>query len=326
MSETILEVKGLKKHFPIKKGIILSKTVGKVFAVDGINFHIKRNETLGLVGESGSGKTTTGLCTLRLLEPTEGEIIFEGRNITRFKKRDLRDLRRVMQIIFQDPFSSLNPRMKVGNIIGEPLKIHRIAGGAARKDRVQELMETVGIAPHYINRYPHEFSGGQQQRIAIARALILRPKFIIADEPTSSLDVSVQAQILKLMKDLQEEFGLAYLFISHNLGTISYMCDRVIVMYLGKVMEEATADDLFTSPNHPYTQALLSAVPIPNPKHKRKSVLLKGEVPSPVNPPSGCRFHTRCVHAQPICREEEPKPIKLKNDHYVYCNFPQTKI
>jgi len=322
MSQKILKVENLKKYFPIKKGIILSKTIGYVHAVDNVSLKVNRMETVGIVGESGSGKTTLALCILRLLEPTGGKIFFENRDITDLKGRELRKLRTEMQIIFQDPFSSLNPRMTVGRIIGEPLLIHKKMSKDEVRSIVEDLMIKVGLPPRHMNRYPHEFSGGQRQRIAIARAIAIKPKLLIADEPTSQLDVSIQAQILKLLKDLKEEFGLTILFITHNLGIVYNFCDKIYVMYLGKIMESGKTGEIFISPANPYTAALLSAIPIPDPKIKRRRIILKGETPSPINPPSGCRFHPRCFRAKEICKREEPPRINLGGDHVVYCHFP----
>ncbi len=320
--EIIIDVKNLKKYFPIKRGIVLSKHVGDVKAVDDVSFYIRKGETLGLVRESGCGKSTVARTIIRLLEPIDGQIIFDGIDITKLPSRDLRRIRKDMQIIFQDPYSSLNPRMTVSEIIGEPLKVHGIVKNSKEKEkRVQELLELVGLAPYHATRYPHEFSGGQRQRIGIARALALNPKFIVADEPTSALDVSIRSQIINLMQDLQKEFELTYLFISHDLAVIRHICDRIAVMYLGKIVEIANNDDLYNSPLHPYTQALLSAIPIPDPEiaEKRKRIVLTGDVPSPVNPPSGCRFHPRCPNVMDICSKEEPKLREIKPGHFVAC-------
>ncbi|MCY0897655.1 MAG: dipeptide ABC transporter ATP-binding protein [Firmicutes bacterium] len=316
----LLSVRNLTKYFPITGGLF-SRTVGHVKAVDGVSFDIRRGETLGLVGESGCGKTTTGRAILRLIEPTSGQIIFEGRDIVPLPKREMRALRREMQIVFQDPFGSLNPRMSVGEILEEPLIIHHMGNRQERQKRVRELLEVVGLAAYHIRRYPHEFSGGQRQRIGIARALALNPKLVVADEPVSALDVSIQSQILNLMEDLQREFGLTYLFIAHGLNVIRHISDRVGVMYLGAMVEIAEADEIYRHPLHPYTEALFSAIPIPNPAARRERIILQGDVPSPVNPPSGCRFHTRCPMAQEQCRVERPVLKESAPDHWVACHF-----
>jgi oligopeptide transport system ATP-binding protein len=317
--ETLLEVRNLRKYYPVTKGFIFQRQVGAVKAVDDISFFIRRGETLGLVGESGCGKTTTGRVILRLQEPSAGEALFEGRDIFKLRKEELRRLRRDMQIIFQDPYSSLNPRMTVGDIIGEPLEIHNLARGKEKVRRVQELLEVVGLSPYHANRYPHEFSGGQRQRIGIARALAVNPKLIIADEPVSALDVSIQAQVLNLLEELQKEFGLTYLFIAHDLSVVKHISDRIAVMYLGKIVELAETEELFINPQHPYTEALLSAVPIPNPEMRRERIILPGDVPSPINPPSGCRFHTRCLYVQPSCKVDEPPFVDIGGGHFVAC-------
>lgn len=318
---TVLEVKNLQVHFPIQSGILFQKQVGAVRAVDGIDFFVRKGETLGLVGESGCGKTTTGRAVLQLQRPTAGEVWFEGRDLCCLYGEQLRQVRRRVQMIFQDPYASLSPRMTVGTIIGDPMAIHGIAPGKERKERVQELLRVVGLNPYFVNRYPHEFSGGQQQRIGIARALAVDPSFIIADEPVSALDVSIQAQILNLLEELQGKLGLTYLFIAHNLAVVRHISDRVAVMYLGKIVELADRDALYENPLHPYTRALLSAVPIPDPdiEEARRRIILQGDVPSPVNPPSGCRFHPRCPMAVEMCSEEEPK-IESKGElHWVAC-------
>ncbi len=320
--DILVEVKNLKKYFPITRGIIFQRHVGDIKAVDGVSFFIRRGETLGLVGESGCGKTTTGRTILQLYRPTAGEVFFEGQNLCEMKGEKLRRMRKKMQMIFQDPYASLNPRMTVGNIIGEPLEVHNIAKGKEKMERVQELLRIVGLNPYFINRYPHEFSGGQRQRIGIARALALNPSFIICDEPISSLDVSIQAQIMNLLEDLQEKFGLTYLFIAHDLAVVRHVSDRVAVMYLGKLVELTDRDTLYREPLHPYTKALLSAVPIPDPfvEEKRERIILVGDVPSPANPPSGCRFHTRCPLVMDICKEEEPEFRDVGGEHWVACH------
>jgi peptide/nickel transport system ATP-binding protein len=321
MAETpLLEVKHLKKHFPIKGGVF-SKTIGYVYAVDDINFTLEKGETLGLVGESGCGKSTTGRTILRLIEPTDGMISFEGQDITHLDKSAMRALRREMQIIFQDPYASLNPRMTVGSIIGEPLEIHKIAKGSEKEERVASLLQKVGLRAEDMRKYPHEFSGGQRQRIGIARALALNPKLIVCDEPVSALDVSIQAQVINLLEDLQAEFGLSYLFIAHNLNVVEHISDRVAVMYLGQIVELASDEELYKNPQHPYTEALLSAVPIPDPTVKKKRIILEGDVPSPINPPKGCHFHTRCMYKDKICEEVEPEFKDIGGGHWVACHF-----
>jgi oligopeptide transport system ATP-binding protein len=319
MAETpLLRISNLKKYFPIRGGLF-SREVARVHAVDDVSFTLMRGETLGLVGESGCGKSTTGRCILRLIEPTAGEVWFEDKNVTTLDKRSLRHLRRDMQIIFQDPYASLNPRMTVGSIIGEALVIHKLAKSKRERDeRVVHLLETVGLSADH-RRYPHEFSGGQRQRIGIARALAVNPKLIVADEPVSALDVSIQAQIVNLLEDLQAKFGLTYLFIAHDLSVVEHISTRVAVMYLGKIVEIAPAKELYTNPRHPYTEALLSAVPIPDPTMKRKRILLEGDVPSPINPPSGCRFHTRCSLRVPSCSENEQVLKEISPGHWVAC-------
>lgn len=320
---TLLEVRNLKKYFPIQKGFF-RRTVGHVQAVDGVDLFIREGETLGLVGESGCGKTTTGRLILRAIKPTEGEVWFRKNgelvNITNIPPKELKSFRREMQIIFQDPFSSLNPRMTVMDIISEPLRIHGIAKGAELKSRVRELLEAVGLRAQHMNRYPYAFSGGQRQRIGVARALALRPKLIVCDEPVSALDVSIQAQVLNMLEDLQKEFGLTYLFIAHDLSVVEHISDRVAVMYLGNIVETAPAEELYANPLHPYTEALMSAVPRTEPGRKINRILLTGDVPSPANPPSGCKFHPRCRYAQSICSEEVPQLVEYNPDHYAACH------
>ena len=319
----LLEVRGLAMHFPVSEGIVLSRKIGDVKAVDGVDFTINRGETLGLVGESGCGKTTTGRCILRLERPTAGEILFDGRDVNRMQRSELVALRRRMQVIFQDPYSSLNPRMKVGDIIAEPIKVHGVEPDAARRRaRVRELLAVCGLDPKFTDRYPHEMSGGQRQRVGIARALALDPEFIVCDEAVSALDVSIQAQVVNLLEDLRERFGLTYLFIAHDLSVVRHLCQRVAVMYLGRIVEMADNNELFDNPLHPYTQALLSAVPIPDPRIEamREFHPPKGEVPSPLNPPPGCVFHPRCPMAVEGCRRERPVLRELRPGHWVACS------
>ncbi len=322
----LMEVRGLKKYFPITQGIIFQRKVADVRAVDGLDFSIETGETLGLVGESGCGKSTTGRTILQLYRPTEGQVLFQGRDLTRLQGEELRRMRRYMQMIFQDPYASLNPRMTVGDIIGEPLEVHNLAKGKEKKERVEELLLTVNLNPYFVNRYPHEFSGGQRQRIGIARALAVNPDFVVCDEPISALDVSIQAQIINLLEELQEKFKLTYLFIAHDLSVVRHISDRVAVMYLGKIVELTDRKELYENPLHPYTRALLSAVPIPDPvvEGKRERIILTGDVPSPVNPPSGCRFHTRCPLAIDICKRVDPEfrdvGSRLGSTHYVACH------
>ncbi len=316
----ILEVTDLKKHFPVKKGL-LQKTVGQVYAVDGVSFSLRPGETLGLVGESGCGKSTVGRAILRLVEPTSGSIKVDGTEIVGLSKTELRPYRREMQIIFQDPFSSLDPRMTAGDIVGEPLKVHGVGSGKERRERVAELFARVGLRQAQMDNFPHQFSGGQRQRIGIARALALNPKLIIGDEPVSALDVSIQAQVINLLMDLQQEMGLGYLFISHNLAVVEHISHNIAVMYLGRIVEYADKRTLFTSPRHPYTEALLSAVPVPDPSIKRNKLVLEGDVPSPMKPPSGCHFHTRCPIAQDRCKVESPVLRNVGGVQKVACHF-----
>ena len=319
-NNVLLEVENLKKYFPITRGVF-SKVVNWVRAVDNISFHIKSGETLGLVGESGCGKTTVSRVILRLLEPTEGSVRFDGEDVFELSSNRLRQLRKEMQIIFQDPYSSLNPRLSVGSIIAEGIGAHKIARGAKKKELVEDLLEKVGLSAGYYNRYPHEFSGGQRQRIAIARALSLNPRLIICDEPVSALDVSIQAQILNLLSNLKKDFNLSYLFITHDLSVVEHVSDRIATMYLGEIVEIADVGEFYSNPLHPYTIALLSANPSPDPGKRRKAIILKGDVPSPISPPPGCRFHTRCPVAEEICRTEWPKPKEMSNGHMVRCHL-----
>jgi len=326
-AEPLVQVRDLAKHFPITRGILIQRKIGSVRAVDGVSFEVKRGETLGIVGETGCGKSTTARLVMRLLDATSGAVRFDGRDITRLKGAPLKAVRREMQMIFQDPYSSLNPRKTVGSIIAEPFVIHGLhRDKGQRRSAVQELMERVGLNPEHYNRYPHEFSGGQRQRIGVARAIALRPKLLIADEPVSALDVSIQAQVLNLLRELQREFGLTLVFIAHDLSVVRHMCDRVAVMYLGKIVEIAPSDDLYGFPRHPYTGALLAAVPVADPaSHGRERRLLSGDVPSPANPPKACRFHTRCPKAQELCSQQEPPLEDKGSGTLAACHFPLTR-
>ena len=320
-NEILIRVENLKKYFPITRGVF-QRHVGDIKAVDGVSFFVRRSETLGLVGESGCGKTTTGRTLLQLYRPTAGHAYFEEQDLSTMKGEELRRIRRRMQMIFQDPYASLNPRMTIGSIVGEPLEVHNIAKGKEKRERVQELLRLVGLNPYFINRYPHEFSGGQRQRIGVARALALNPDFIVCDEPVSSVDVSIQAQIVNLLEDLQEQFGMAYLFIAHDLSMVRHISSRVAVMYLGKIVELTDRHELYNNPLHPYTQALLSAVPIPDPvvEERRQRIILEGDVPSPANPPDGCNFSTRCPVVMDICKKEDPEFKEVSSGHWAACH------
>ncbi|MEM7035201.1 MAG: dipeptide ABC transporter ATP-binding protein [Chloroflexota bacterium] len=323
--DTLLQVDNLKMHFPIRKGF-LKRVVGHVKAVDGVSFSVGRGDTFGLVGESGCGKSTTGRCIMRLLDPTEGEIIYHERqsgpvHIEQLKSEEMRRFRRNMQIMFQDPYASLNPRLTLKQIVAEPLVINKISKGRELEDRVAELLRSVGLSAEHMNRYPHAFSGGQRQRIGLARALALNPEFIVADEPVSALDVSVQAQVLNLIKDLQEQLGLTYLFIAHNMSVIRHICDHVAVMYVGKIVEISETRELFANPHHPYTEALLSAIPKPDPRAKKSRIVLEGDVPNPANPPTGCYFHPRCAYAKDICSQQTPELQEVRPGHFASCHF-----
>jgi oligopeptide/dipeptide ABC transporter ATP-binding protein len=325
-SKTLLDVRDLKMHFPLTQGIIRQRIIGYIRAVDGVSFSIERGQTMGLVGESGSGKTTIGRTLVRLYKPTAGEILFGDKDLAKMGGEELRLARQRVQMIFQDPFASLNPRYTIGSLIAEPMHIYKVASGAEIRERTTELLRVVGLRPEYIDRYPHEFSGGQRQRIAVARALSINPEFVIADEPVSALDVSIRAQVLNLLQRLQKQFDLTYLFVSHDLSVVRHVADRIAVMYLGRIVELSDRDELYAAPKHPYTKALLSAVPIPDPKieKRRQRIILSGDLPSPINIPSGCRFHTRCPMAQEICREVEPVyERKEGREHYAACHFSE---
>jgi oligopeptide transport system ATP-binding protein len=324
MSSPLLSVDGLTKHFESRRGVVFQRSVGTVRAVDDVSFHLDAGETLGLVGESGCGKSTTGRLVLRLIEATSGTIRFDGRDVRSLSRGDLRALRRDMQIVFQDPYASLNPRLSVGDMLAEPLRLHGLASGAQLRGRVEELLTTVGLSAWHALRYPHEFSGGQRQRLAVARALATRPRLIVCDEPVSALDVSIQAQVINLLKDLQSRFGLAYIFIAHDLAVVRHISERVAVMYLGKIVETAPTERLFTAPRHPYTRALLAAAPAADPTAPPRRLVLEGDLPSPLNPPSGCRFHTRCPHAQERCRKETPGLRTVEPAHEVACHLAES--
>lgn len=320
MTEPLLKVEGLKKFFPVKKGL-LGKTVGYVRAVNDVSFHVNEGETLGIVGESGCGKSTTGRMIMQLLKATEGTVMFNGKELTALSKTEMRQMRRDIQMVFQDPYASLNPRHTIGKILEEPLLVHGMKNAQARREKVFEFLEVVGLDPKHANRYPHQFSGGQRQRIGIARALMTNPKLIVADEPVSALDVSVQAQVLNLMQDLQKEFKLTYIFIAHDLGVVRHISNRIAVMYLGKIVEVSASEELYAKPLHPYTQALLSAVPVPDPDYEKEEIFLTGDMPNPANPPSGCIFHTRCPHKMEICTAVEPVLTEIDHGHSVACHL-----
>jgi oligopeptide/dipeptide ABC transporter ATP-binding protein len=325
-SKTLVDVRDLKMHFPLTQGILFQRVIGYIRAVDGVSFSIERGQTMGLVGESGSGKTTIGRTIVRLYKPTAGQIMFGDKDLAIMGGEELRLARQRIQMVFQDPFASLNPRYTIGSLVAEPMHIYKVASGAEIRERTAELLHVVGLRPEYIDRYPHEFSGGQRQRIAVARALSINPEFIIADEPVSALDVSIRAQVLNLLQRLQQQFNLTYLFVSHDLSVVRHVADRIAVMYLGKIVELSDRDELYAAPKHPYTKALLSAIPIPDPQieKRRKRIILSGDLPSPINIPSGCRFHTRCPMAQQICREVEPAfEAKEGREHYAACHFSE---
>jgi len=325
-SKTLVDVRDLKMHFPLTQGIIFQRVIGYVRAVDGVSFSIERGQTLGLVGESGSGKTTIGRTIVRLYKPTAGQIMFGDKDLATMEGEELRQARQRIQMVFQDPFASLNPRYTIGSLIAEPMHIYKVASSAEIRERTEELLRVVGLRPEYIDRYPHEFSGGQRQRIAVARALSINPEFVIADEPVSALDVSIRAQVLNLLQRLQKQFNLTYLFVSHDLSVVRHVADRIAVMYLGKIVELSDRDELYAAPKHPYTKALLSAVPIPDPQieKRRKRIIHSGDLPSPINIPTGCRFHTRCPMAQDICRQVEPAfEAKEGREHYAACHFSE---